>query len=212
MTNTQSIIAGRIETKGNWYMDENSYYENAYLVNANNGNKELGIQHIGLFVPETTTANAPIFNVILRLTCGVTINGAIFPQKEQTGIRLDMGQVAYKKADGTDGYRQETNIPRAVQAQVLRYATTRLVHVERPVEAVQAPVAPVAPAPVYNQAPVYESAPVYQSAPTYQPAYNQAPVAPAPVAQAPAQAPGNPLAEQDMAEIERMFASQGLGF
>ena len=204
MTNTQSIIAGRIETKGNWYMDENSYYENAYLVNANNGNKELGIQHIGLFVPETTTAQAPIFNVILRLTCGITINGAIFPQKEQTGIRLDMGQVAYKKADGTQGYRQETNIPRAIQAQVLRYATTRLVHVERPVEAVQAPVAP-APAPVYNQAPVY------QSAPTYQPAYNQAPVAPAPVAQAPAQAPGNPLAEQDMAEIERMFAGQGLG-
>ena len=203
MTNTQSIIAGRIETKGNWYMDENSYYENAYLVNANNGNKELGIQHIGLFVPETTTANAPIFNVILRLTCGVTINGAIFPQKEQTGIRLDMGQVAYKKADGTDGYRQETNIPRAVQAQVLRYATTRLVHVERPVEAVQAPVAPVAPAPVYNQAPVY------QSAPTYQPAYDQAP---APVQAPVAQAPGNPLAEQDMAEIERMFASQGLGF
>lgn len=197
MTNTQSIIAGRIETKGNWYMDENSYYENAYLVNANNGNKELGIQHIGLFVPETTTAQAPIFNVILRLTCGITINGAIFPQKEQTGIRLDMGQVAYKKADGTQGYRQETNIPRAIQAQVLRYATTRLVHVERPVEAV---------APVYNQAPVY------QSAPTYQPAYNQAPVAPAPVAQEPAQAPVNPLAEQDMAEIERMFASQGLGF
>ena len=199
MTNTQSIIAGRIETKGNWYMDENSYYENAYLVNANNGNKELGIQHIGLFVPETTAPHAPIFNVILRLTCGITINGAIFPQKEQTGIRLDMGQVAYKKADGTDGYRQETNIPRAIQAQVLRYATTRLVHVERPVEAVQAPVAPPT-APVYNQAPVY------QSAPTYQPAYNQAPVAQAPVA------PANPLAEQDMAEIERMFASQGLGF
>lgn len=197
MTNTQSIIAGRIETKGNWYMDENSYYENAYLVNANNGNKELGIQHIGLFVPETTVADAPIFNVILRLTCGVTINGAIFPQKEQTGIRLDMGQVKYKKADGTDGYRQETNIPRAIQAQVLRYATTRLVHVERPVEAVHAPVAPPT-APAYNQAPVY------QSAPTYQPAYNQA--------QAPAQAPVNPLAEQDMAEIERMFASQGLGF
>ncbi len=203
MTNTQSIIAGRIETKGNWYMDENSYYENAYLVNAENGNKELGIQHIGLFVPETTTANAPIFNVILRLTCGVTINGAIFPQKEQTGIRLDMGQVAYKKADGKDGYSQETNIPRAIQAQVLRYATTRLVHVERPVEAVQAPVAPVAPA--YNQAPVY------QSVPTYQPAYNQAPVAPAPVQASVAQAPANPLAEQDMAEIERMFASQGLG-
>ena len=205
MTNAQSIIAGRIETKGNWYMDENSYYENAYLVNANNGNKELGIQHIGLFVPETTTANAPIFNVILRLTCGVTINGAIFPQKEQTGIRLDMGQVAYKKADGTDGYRQETNIPRAVQAQVLRYATTRLVHVERPVEAVHAPAAP-APAPVYNQAPVY------QSAPTYQPAYNQAPAAPAPVQAPVAQAPANPLAEQDMAEIERMFAGQGLVF
>ena len=209
MTNTQSIIAGRIETKGNWYMDENSYYENAYLVNEKNGNKELGIQHIGLFVPETTAAHAPIFNVILRLTCGVTINGAIFPQKEQTGIRLDMGQVAYKKTDGTDGYRQETNIPRAVQAQVLRYATTRLVHVERPVEAVQAPVAPAAP--VYNQAPVY------QSAPTYQPAYNQAPApVQAPVAQAPvappAQAPGNPLAEQDMAEIERMFAGQGLVF
>lgn len=205
MTNTQSIIAGRIETKGNWYMDENSYYENAYLVNANNGNKELGIQHIGLFVPETTAAHAPIFNVILRLTCGVTINGAIFPQKEQTGIRLDMGQVAYKKADGTDGYRQETNIPRAIQAQVLRYATTRLVHVERPVEAVHAPVAPPT-APVYNQAPVY------QSAPTYQPAYNQAPVAQAPVQAPVAQAPANPLAEQDMAEIERMFASQGLGF
>ena len=204
MTNTQSIIAGRIETKGNWYMDENSYYENAYLVNANNGNKELGIQHIGLFVPETTAAQAPIFNVILRLTCGITINGAIFPQKEQTGIRLDMGQVAYKKADGTQGYRQETNIPRAIQAQVLRYATTRLVHVERPVEAVQAPVAPVAP--VYNQAPVY------QSAPTYQPAYNQASAAPAPVQAPVAQAPANPLAEQDMAEIERMFASQGLGF
>ena len=208
MTNTQSIIAGRIETKGNWYMDENSYYENAYLVNENNGNKELGIQHIGLFVPETTAAHAPIFNVILRLTCGVTINGAIFPQKEQTGIRLDMGQVAYKKADGTDGYRQETNIPRAIQAQVLRYATTRLVHVERPVEAVHAPAAPVAP----PTAPVYNQAPVYQSAPTYQPAYNQEPVAPAPVQAPVAQAPGNPLAEQDMAEIERMFASQGLGF
>jgi hypothetical protein len=205
MTNTQSIIAGRIETKGNWYMDENSYYENAYLVNANNGNKELGIQHIGLFVPETTAEHAPIFNVILRLTCGITINGAIFPQKEQTGIRLDMGQVAYTKADGTQGYRQETNIPRAIQAQILRYATTRLVHVERPVEAVHAPVAPPT-APVYNQAPVY------QSAPTYQPAYNQAPVAQAPVQAPVAQAPANPLAEQDMAEIERMFASQGLGF
>ena len=204
--NTQSIIAGRIETKSNWYMDENSYYENAYLVNANNGNKELGIQHIGLFVPETTTAHAPIFNVILRLTCGVTINGAIFPQKEQAGIRLDMGQVAYTKADGTPGYRQETNIPRAIQAQVLRYATTRLVHVERPAEAVQAPVAPVAPV----AAPVYNQAPVYQSAPTHQPAYNQAPVAQAPVTPAPV-AQANPLAEQDMAEIERMFASQGLG-
>lgn len=161
------------EKLGKWY--DGVDFENSHLVTSKNHNTDLGISGIILRKPNSTGSNGRVFaSAIINFTNGLSVNGSVYVDKSLTGLTFGVTQTE----PNADKQRFDINVkvPMSIQAQVLRYATTKAV------EVANAPVqAPTQQAPV-QQAPTQTYAPQAQH-----PAYQQAPVAQAPVQSAPAQ-------------------------
>lgn len=120
-------------------------FKNRNLVTREASNPALGIEHIGLRLPNSNKAGSPLFKMQLELTHGVVIFGDIFANRNGNGINVRYPQDTYTDAQGVTQYADKVRIPMAITAQVIAYASTLL-------EVSDAP-APQAQAPQQNQAP-----------------------------------------------------------
>lgn len=157
------------EKATNWY--EGIEFDGSHKVTSANHNKELGIASIRLSAPRGNSATV-LASVIIYMTNDMEIFGTVYAKKDGSGLNFGTEQREYKKADETKGFADiNVKVPMSIQAQVLRYASTKVQEVAQ--APAQAPVQQYAPAPV---APQYAPAPVQQYAPA--PAQTQAPVNP----------------------------------
>ena len=140
------MLKPRLERRADFYLGETATnFVNQDLVNDQARNPELGIEHIGLLVPETNKAGAPIFKLTLRLTNGIAIYGDIFVNKDGRTLNVRYPQDVSADAQGNRTYFDKVSVPLAITAQVLRHASTMVEFVETaPVQ--QAPVPPATPA------------------------------------------------------------------
>ena len=121
-------------------------FKNRNLVTREASNPELGIEHIGLRLPNTNKAGSPLFKMQLELSHGVVIFGDIFANRNGNGINVRYPQDTYTDAQGVTQYADKVRVPMAITAQVIAYATTLL-------EVTDAPVPQATQAPQQNQAP-----------------------------------------------------------
>lgn len=134
------------EKLGKWY--DGVDFENSHLVTSKNHNTDLGISGIILRKPNSTGSNGRVFaSAIINFTNGLSVNGSVYVDKSLKGLTFGVTQTE-KNADG-DRFDINVRVPMSIQAQVLRYATTKAV------EVANAPVqqAPVQQAPAQNYAP-----------------------------------------------------------
>lgn len=127
------VLVGKLGNSPTWY-EAGGHYENAHLVNSNPGNLDLGIRHIALFVPETKSVKAPLFNTVIHLANGISLDGAIYRQTTGLGVRLSVAERSFVRDNGETGYTSDVKLPSAIVAQVLRYALTKTVVATRKVE------------------------------------------------------------------------------
>ena len=144
------MLKAKLERRADFYLGETATnFVNQDLVNDQARNPELGIEHIGLMVPETKKSGAPIFKLTLRLTNGIAIYGDIFVNKDGRTLNVRYPQDVSADAQGNRTYFDKVSVPLAITAQVLRHASTMVEYVETPVQqapAQQAPVPPAVPA------------------------------------------------------------------
>lgn len=180
------------EKLGKWY--DGVDFENSHLVTNKNHNTDLGISGIILRKPNSTGSNGRVFaSAIINFTNGLSVNGSVYVDKSLTGLTFGVTQTE-KNADG-ERYDINVRVPMSIQAQVLRYATTKAV------EVANAPVqAPAQQAPAQNYAPQAQQ----------QPAYQQAPAAQSPVQAAPTQNFINPSTGLPMT-VEEITAMMNQG-
>lgn len=151
------MLKAKLERKADFYMGGSTNFVNQDLVNDQARNPELGIEHIGLMVPETKKAGAPIFKLTLRLTNGIAIYGDIFVNKDGRTLNVRYPQDVSSDAQGNRSYFDKVSVPLAITAQVLRHASTMVEFVETPAQ--QAPATPATPV---QQVPVAQTAPAEQ--------------------------------------------------
>lgn len=151
------MLKAKLERKADFYLGGNTNYVNQDLVNDQARNPELGIEHIGLLVPETNKTGAPIFKLTLRLTNGIAIYGDIFVNKDGRTLNVRYPQDVAVDAQGNKTYFDKVSVPLAITAQVLRHASTMVEVVGTPAE--QAPATPATPV---QQAPVPPATPAEQ--------------------------------------------------
>ena len=159
------MLKSTIANSGKFYMEKGGSYKNAHLVTAEATNHNLGISHIGLRNPETTSAKAPIFKLTLELDNGIVVYGDIFVNRDGESLNVRWPQDSFLNSQNKTQYVDKVNVPSAITAQVLRYAQTHVTVAENVQQQTQAPV---------QQAPV-------QQVPVQQNAVQQAPVEQAPV-------------------------------
>lgn len=141
------MLKSNLQNSANFYLDKNASYKNAHLVTTGASNEALGISHIGLRNPESMNDKAPIFKGTLELVNGLSIFFDIFGNKDGQTLSVRWPQETYQDAEGRTQYVNKVNVPSAITAQVLRYASQHVVVQEAP-----APEASV----VTQEAPVVE--------------------------------------------------------
>lgn len=136
------MLKAKLERRADFYLGETATnFVNQDLVNDQARNTKLGIEHIGLLVPETNKSGAPIFKLTLRLTNGIAIYGDIFVNKDGRTLNVRYPQDVAVDAQGNKTYFDKVSVPLAITAQVLRHASTMVEFVETaPVQ--QAPATP----------------------------------------------------------------------
>lgn len=156
------MLKSTIANSGKFYMEGGSY-KNAHLVTAQATNHDLGIAHIGLRNPETTSAKAPIFKLTLELDNGIVVYGDIFVNRDGESLNVRWPQDSFLNSQNKTQYVDKVNVPSAITAQVLRYAQTHVTVAENVQQQTQAPVqqAPVQQVPVQQNA--VQQAPVEQT-------------------------------------------------
>ena len=190
MQNTFTVVNKEANAQDHlFYLEGRGYYQDSHLVTANPGNKDLGINHIRLTIVENPNPKAPLFRVQIRLAHNITVYGSIFRQNKGNGLRLSITQDKSVNAQGTEEYYDVVRLPIAIQAQVLRFASTWTQEVAG------------VPAPAYAQQPTQGYAPPAD----YYAGY-QAP--PAPVAQPQRQAPVQYQAPQAPVQQAQPMAEQ----
>lgn len=109
----------------NWY--NGVEFEDSHLVTSENYNKALGITGIILSPPATHGSNGRVLaGVTIMFENKLTLNGTVYANKKGTGLTFGVEQTKYDRADGSVGYADiNVNVPTAIQAQVLRWATTK---------------------------------------------------------------------------------------
>ena len=135
-----------LEKTAVWYLGTD--FQNAELVTDQSQNLALGISGIKLTKPRGTDPRV-LASVKLILTNGILIDGTVYRGKTNTDMMtFGVQQRTYQKDDGTVGYaNMDVTIPRAISAQILRYAHTKRAEAAAPAP-YYAPVpnAPAAPA------------------------------------------------------------------
>lgn len=131
-----------------WY--KGTSFTNGDLVTDGGSNRALGIKDIRFSKPRGNH-NRVVATVTIELVNDVRMYGTVYWSKDFSNLTFGVEQRKYENPDKTIGYADiNVRIPRAIQAQVLRHAETRMV--EAPVAEVQQYQAPVqeapAPAPV----------------------------------------------------------------
>ena len=141
--------------EGNWY--EGLEFSDSHLVTSANHNKDLGIAGIILSKPnggEHAIEKNVRASVTVLFENGLTMYGTLY-ENTKGGFNFGVATRKYMNAAGEEQSVNHNlgNIPMAIQAQVMRYATTRTqVVASAPVAETPAPVA--TPAPVTTPAPV----------------------------------------------------------
>lgn len=141
--------------EGNWY--EGLEFSDSHLVTSANHNKDLGIAGIILSKPnggEHAIEKNVRASVTVLFENGLTMYGTLY-ENTKGGFNFGVATRKYKDAAGVEQSVNQNlgNIPMAIQAQIMRYATTRTqVVASAPVVETPAPVA--TPAPVVTPAPV----------------------------------------------------------
>ena len=142
--------------EGNWY--EGLEFSDSHLVTSANHNKDLGIAGIILSKPnggEHAIEKMVRASVTVLFENGLTMYGTLY-ENTKGGFNFGVATRKYMNAAGEEQSVNHNlgNIPMAIQAQVMRYATTRTqVVASAPVVETPAPVATPAPAPVATPAP-----------------------------------------------------------
>lgn len=161
------------EKLGKWYNGVD--FENSHLITDKNHNTDLGISGIILRKPNSTGSNGRVFaSVIINFVNGLTVNGSLYVDKTGKGLTFGVEQ---RKTDGPNPEYYDINVrvPMSIQAQVLRYATTKAVEVANVPAQQQAPAQQQYQAPVQQQAPAQTYAPQAPAANAYiNPATGQA--------------------------------------
>ena len=134
------MLKAKLERRADFYLGETATnFVNQDLVNDQARNPELGIEHIGLLVPDTNKSGAPIFKLTLRLTNGIAIYGDIFVNKDGRTLNVRYPQDIAVDAQGNKTYFDKVSVPLAITAQVLRHASTMVEFQETPVQQAPAP-------------------------------------------------------------------------
>lgn len=120
-------------------------FKNRELVTRQSSNPAIGVEHIGLRLPNTTKQGSPLFKMQLELTHGVVIFGDIFANRDGNGINVRYPQDTYTDAQGVTQYADKVRIPMAITAQVIAYASTLLEVSDAPAPQAQAPQQTQAP-------------------------------------------------------------------
>lgn len=120
-------------------------FKNRSLVTREASNPAIGVEHIGLRLPNSNKAGSPLFKMQLELTHGVVIFGDIFANRNGNGINVRYPQDTYTDAQGVTQYADKVRIPMAITAQVIAYASTLLEVTDAPAPQAQAPQQTQAP-------------------------------------------------------------------
>lgn len=120
-------------------------FKNKELVTRASSNPAIGVEHIGLRLPNSNKAGSPLFKMQLELTHGVVIFGDIFANRNGNGINVRYPQDSYADAQGVTQYADKVRIPMAITAQVIAYASTLLEVSDAPAPQAQAPQQTQAP-------------------------------------------------------------------
>ena len=149
------MLQVNFEKEGNWY--EGLEFSDSHLVTSANHNKDLGIAGIILSKPnggEHAIEKNVRASVTVLFENGLTMYGTLY-ENTKGGFNFGVATRKYNDAAGVEQSVNQNlgNIPMAIQAQIMRYATTRTqVVASAPVVETPAPVA--TPAPVVTPAPV----------------------------------------------------------
>lgn len=128
------LDTSKIKLQGvNWYNE--SQFAGAEKVTSGPSNEALGIKNIALYDRSDDNAFA---NADIEFENGVRVRGTIWLTKDKNHLRLGFYQ-DFDEASGKYYAREVMHMPLEIQAQVLRYASTKAMTVDVPV--VKAPPA-----------------------------------------------------------------------
>lgn len=122
------LDTSKIKLQGvNWYNE--SQFAGAEKVTSGPSNEALGIKNIALYDRSDDNAFA---NADIEFENGVRVRGTIWLTKDKNHLRLGFYQ-DFDEASGKYYAREVMHMPLEIQAQVLRYASTKAMSVDVPV-------------------------------------------------------------------------------
>lgn len=122
------LDTSKIKLQGvNWYNE--SQFAGAEKVTSGPSNEALGIKNIALYDRSDDNAFA---NADIEFENGVRVRGTIWLTKDKNHLRLGFYQ-DFDEASGKYYAREVMHMPLEIQAQVLRYASTKAMTVDVPV-------------------------------------------------------------------------------